>query len=83
MSTTRETRERQISMDEVNALSIGCRVNIHGEDADGNHRVLECTIAGCFDGKVLKHKFLIYRYHGQIRKCALREYPEKYYTKVW
>lgn len=71
--------ELEITVDEVRVLEIGNRVNIHGEDSDGKHRVLECTVAG-MPGR----KFLTYRDpHGSIRRCAIKDYPGKYYTKVF
>ncbi len=69
--------ERAISVDDVKALQIGSRVNLHGNDKDGVHRWLECTVAG-----LPQHKFLTYRDHGTIRRCAIKEYPNKYFTKV-
>ncbi len=73
----RQTYEFPISADGVMKLAIGSRVNLHGEDADGNRRLIECTIAGSS-----RQKFMTYRHGGQLRKCAIKEYPNKYYTKV-
>ena len=70
-------REYRIGFDRVQTLSVGNRVNIHGEDAEGNHRVLECTVASRAG-----RTFLTYRDGGDLKHCALREYPGKYYTIV-
>lgn len=71
--------EREITTEEVLALSVGCTVNIHGEDKDGVHRVVECTVAGIPPRK----KFLTYRDStGSIKRLAIKDYPGKYYTKV-
>ena len=67
---------RELTVEEVKALSIGIRVNIEGEDQSGEHRVIECTVAG-----VSGHdeKFLTYRVKGELRRCAIKEYPGKRY----
>ena len=70
-------REYPITVEQVMKLEIGCRVNLHGEDVDGNHRWMECTVAG-HSGQ----KFLTYRHNGQLKRCPIKEYPSKYYTKV-
>ena len=71
--------EREVSTADVLALEVGSRVNIHGEDKDGVHRVVECTVAGVPP----KKRFLTYRDgDGHIKKCAIKDYPGKYYTKV-
>ena len=69
--------ERPLTLDQVKTLSVGTRVNIHGEDSEGHHRVLECTVAGR-DGQ----KFLTYRDHGTIKRCPIKDYPGKTYTKA-
>lgn len=69
--------EKEISVEEVRALQIGSRVNLHGNDRSGVHQWLECTVAG-----TPQRKFLTYRDQGMIRKCSIKEYPNKYYTKV-
>lgn len=70
----------EISAEEVAALPIGSRVDIHGEDENGEHRVIECTVAGLFrDNK----KFLTYRVKGELRKCAIKEYPGKTFRRAW
>lgn len=71
-------QKNELSLEEVKALAVGCRVEIHGEDQDGQHRVIECVVASRFNGA---GKFLTYRVKGEIRKCAIKEYPEKYYTR--
>lgn len=73
----REPAEWQISTEAVTKLSVGELVNIHGQDAEGNHRVISCVVA--FNGR---RKILTYRDGGQIRHCAIRDYPGKYYTKI-
>lgn len=73
------TRDREMSVEEVERLSIGSRVDIHGEDQNGEHRVIECTVAGVFRSN---KKFLTYRVKGELRKCAIKEYPDKYYTRA-
>ena len=70
----------EISAEEVAALPIGSRVDIHGEDENGEHRVIECTVAGLFrDNK----KFLTYRVKGELRKCAIKDYPGKTFRRAW
>ena len=70
----------EISAEEVATLPIGSRVDIHGEDENGEHRVIECTVAGLFrDNK----KFLTYRVKGELRKCAIKEYPGKTFRRAW
>ena len=67
---------RELTVEEVKALSIGIRVNIEGEDQSGEHRVIECTVAG-LSGR--GEKFLTYRVKGELRRCAIKEYPGKQY----
>lgn len=69
--------EQEISAEAVRALEIGSRVNLHGNDRHGVHQWLECTVAG-----LPGHKFLTYRSDGLLKKCQIKEYPNKYYTKV-
>jgi len=69
--------EYEISVEEVRALEIGSRVNLHGNDRHGVHQWLECTVAG-----TPQRKFLTYRSDGLLRKCSIKDYPNKYYTKV-
>lgn len=70
--------DRELSVDEVMALEIGNRVNICGEDKEGHPRALTCTVAG-----LPQNKFLTYRdEHGSIKKCPIKDYPGKHYTKV-
>lgn len=73
-------REREIPLEAVRALPVGSWVNIHGEDKDGEHRVIECTVASHFDGT---EKFLTYRVKGELKSCAIKEYPGKYYTHAF
>lgn len=70
-------REYEISVEDVKALPIGSRVNLHGNDKHGVHQWLKCTVAG-----MPQKKFLTYRDQGFLKKCSIREYPGKYYTKV-
>ena len=70
-------RDREITVERVKALAIGSRVDIHGEDQNGEHKVIECTVAGRGD---MTQKFLTYRVKGELRRCAIKEYPGKYYT---
>lgn len=70
-------REYEITAEDVKALQIGSRVNLHGNDKYGIHQWIECTVAG-----TPQHKFLTYRDQGMLRKCPIRDYPNKYYTKV-
>lgn len=70
--------EREINLDQVKALEVGKRVIIHGEDSEGHHRKLECTVAG-----LGQWKFLTYRDpRGNIKKCPIKEYPGKYFTRA-
>lgn len=70
----------EITAEQVAALPIGSRVDIHGEDQSGEHRVIECTVAGLFrDNK----KFLTYRVKGKLRKCAIKDYPGKTFRRAW
>ena len=73
-----KTVETEITVERVKALQIGCRVNLHGEDKEGRHRVLECTVAGTPGAQ----KFLTYRASGELKRCAIKEYPNKYFTEV-
>lgn len=73
-------REQRLTVEEVAALPIGSRVDIHGEDKNGEHRVIECTVAGTWPEM---RKFLTYRVKGELRKCAIKEYPEKYFVRAW
>lgn len=73
----REPVEIRLSVDEVRALEIGNRVTIHGADTDGNQRELACTVAG-----LPGNKFLTYRITGKIKRCAIKDYPGKYYTRT-
>lgn len=69
------TTPKELSLAEVQALEIGNRVILCGtDDAEGRQRILECTVAG-----KPGHKFLTYRDHGQLRRCALTDYPGKHY----
>lgn len=73
-------REQRLTVEEVAALPIGSRVDIHGEDKNGEHRVIECTVAGLFrDNK----KFLTFRVKGVIQKCAIKDYPGKTFRRAW
>lgn len=70
----------EITAEQVAALPIGSRVDIHGEDQSGEHRVIECTVAGLSpDYK----KFLTYRVKGELRKCAIKDYPGKTFRRAW
>ena len=75
--------EREMTFEEVKAAPIGSRVNIRGTDEDGIPRRIECTVAGHYEGTTLKTKFLTYRDHGKIKKCAIKEYENKFYTKEY
>lgn len=70
---------REISVEEVKTLAVGSNVYIHGEDQSGEHRVIECTVAGTWPEM---RKFLTYRVKGELRKCAIKEYPGKYYSRT-
>lgn len=70
--------DTEISFEQVKALAVGSRVNICGKDSEGQHRTLECTVAGLGE-----RKFLTYRdAQGTIKRCPIKEYPGKHYTKV-
>lgn len=70
----------EISAEEVAALPIGSRVNIQGTDENGEQRVIECTVAGTWPEM---RKFLTYRVKGELRKCAIKEYPGKTFRRAW
>ena len=70
--------DRPLSSADVMALEIGSKVFMCGTDSEGRQRRTECTVAG-----LPQKKFLTYRdSSGNIRKCAIREYPNKTYVKV-
>lgn len=71
-------REIEIPWHEVKEMEIGCTVNFHGNDKYGEHQWVTCTVAG-----TPQKKFLTYRdSDGMIKKLPIRDYPNKYYTKV-
>ena len=73
----RKPEEREISAEEAAALPVGSRVNMHGDDSGGVHRVIACTVAGRPG-----HAFLTYRMLGEIKSCKIRDYPGKTFKKV-
>lgn len=69
--------EREISLEELQSLPVGCRVNICGTDESGKDRCIKCTVAS-WNGT----KFLTYRYNGELKRTKIREYPGKRFAKV-
>ena len=69
--------EREISLEELQSLPVGSRVNICGTDESGKDRCIKCTVAG-WNGT----KFLTYRDKGILKRTRIREYPGKRFTKV-
>ncbi len=70
-------RDFELTADEVKALQVGSCIEIIGEDKDGIQRRVTCTVAG-LPGR----KFLTYRIHGKLKKCAIKQYPGKSYVRV-
>ena len=68
---------KELSVEDVRTLDIGQTVQICGNDSEGQYRMLDCTVASR-GGR----KFLTYRLKGQIKSCAIREYPGKIYRRV-
>ena len=71
------TPDLTLTAEQVLALPIGSRVAICGKDSNGEYRETVCIVSGHYS-----RKFLTYREHGTLKKCAIRDYPEKYYKKV-
>ena len=69
--------EREISLEELQSLPVGSRVNICGTDESGKDRCIKCTVAG-WNGT----KFLTYRDKGILKRTRIREYTGKRFTKV-
>lgn len=74
-----------MTAEEVKALLVGSTVYMVGEDPEGKERSVKCIVA--FRGSPA-NKFLTYRDNGQIRKCAIKDYPGKRYegarwTEEW
>ncbi len=69
--------EREISLEELQSLPVGSRVNICGTDESGKDRCIKCTVAS-WNGT----KFLTYRYNGELKRTKIREYPGKIFKKV-
>lgn len=65
-----------MSVDQVKTLAVGSRINIKGQDEAGILQSIECIVA-MHGGK----KFLTYRIKGDLKRCAIKEYPGKYYAK--
>ena len=73
-----EPTDRPMTVEDVKALEGGSTVFLCEAGKDGSGKRIECTVA--VRGK---KKFLTYRDHGTIRKCAIVNDPEKYaYVKV-
>lgn len=69
---------RTLTAEQVKALYVGETVYMHGEDADGRPRRTLCVVA--YHGNPT-NKILTYRVLGQIKCCAIKDYPGKYYTR--
>lgn len=69
--------EREISLEELQSLPVGSRVNICGTDESGKDRCIKCTVAS-WNGT----KFLTYRDHGELKRAKIKDYPGKRFAKV-
>lgn len=63
-----------MTAEEVKALQVGEIITIRKE----GHEPIMCTVA--FQGHA-GNKFLTYRDKGQIKKFAIRDYPDMTYSK--
>ena len=70
--------DQEISADEVRELPLGSKVRIHGNDRHGMHQWTDCTVAGHHNRKFLTYRDL----DGMVKHCQIKDYPNKYYTKV-
>ena len=70
-------KEERLTAEEVLALPVGSKISINGENSKGEKQETDCTVAGHFS-----KKFLTYRdATGKIKRCAIKDYEGKYYTK--
>lgn len=70
----------RLTAEKVNTLQIGETVYLCGDDKDGKPQCVQCTVA--FRGSLGQmHKFLTFRVNGQIRRCAIKDYPGKYFSR--
>ena len=65
-----------MTAEEVQAMPVGSRVLLCGEDQNGQRQAALCTVAGH-----PSRKFLTYRVNGEIRSCKIKDYPGKDYKR--
>lgn len=63
-----------MTAEDVNAMAVGSRVLLCGEDQNGQRQAALCTVAGR-----PPQKFLTYRIKGEIHSCRIKDYPGKDY----
>lgn len=66
-----------LTADQVLNLPLGSRVCLNWTDEQGVPRIIFCIVAGHPN-----RKFLTYRSGGLIKHFQIKDYPNKYYTKV-
>ena len=73
-----EPPDLTLTAEQVLGLPIGSHVAICGKNSHGEDQETVCIVAGHPD-----RKFLTYRTAGgMIKRCAISDYPGKYYRKV-